>query len=88
MRNERFTLDQSQAGKVGGYTRIIRNHMLSGKALTVSFVKRDGTPRVISGQVVELTAKGSASTVTIDTAQGPRSANLWSIKGVKAHDNG
>lgn len=57
-----------------------------GQVVRLDYVKRDGSARILTGEVVRLygTRKGSASTeaVEVATSEGPRSANLWGIRSV------
>lgn len=88
MRNARFTLNGSEAGRVGAYTRIIRDHIANGHPLTVAFTKDDGTPRVIAGTVEGLKGEGSHSVVTLRMADGSgfRSAHLYAISELKVSE--
>lgn len=55
---------------------------LSGRDVTVTFIKQDGTPRVLTGHIESLSGEGDKEIVTLDTAEGFRSANLSRIVGV------
>lgn len=58
----------------------------TGETVTLDYVKRDGTPTVLTGEIVSLigTRKGNESTeaVTLLTDKGERSANLWNILAI------
>lgn len=79
MRNASFTLDSTQAARVGGYVQSIRRHMTAGHAVTVTFTKRDGTERTITGDIESLKGEGSHSVLILKTAEGFKSANVYNI---------
>lgn len=57
-----------------------------GERVTLDYVKRDGSPTILAGEIVALigTRKGTESTeaVTLLTDKGERSANLWNITAI------
>jgi len=55
---------------------------LSGRDVSVTFIKQDGTPRTMSGHIEAISGEGDKEIVTIETTDGFRSANLSRIIGV------
>lgn len=57
-------------------------HVQYGDMVAVNYVKRDGTPTVLEGNLVNLIGKDDKEAVVLRTVKGERSANLWRIKSV------
>lgn len=74
-----FTLSDEQCSRVAQLDPFFRS--LVAQTVTVSFTKRDGSDRTLSGEVVEVKhgTDDSHAAVVIKGAEGYRSANLWSI---------
>ena len=54
-----------------------------GDRVLVNFTKRDGTVKRMEGHIVNIVGgTPDKEAVVLDTIEGPRSANLWSIKSV------
>lgn len=83
-RNPAYVLNASDVATVSANRAMLSSRI--GKPVTLDYVKRDGTPSTLTGEVVSLigTRKGNESTeaVTVLTAKGERSANLWTIKAI------
>lgn len=83
-RNEAFTLDTLSLARVTANRAILSGR--EGETVTLDYVKRDGTPTVLTGEIVRLygTRKGMDSTECVEllTDKGPRSANLWNILSI------
>lgn len=57
---------------------------VAGREVTVTFIKQDGTPRVLTGNVENLSGEGDKEIVTLKQSDGSfRSANLSRIIGVE-----
>lgn len=53
------------------------------QTVTVNYVKRDGTPATLTGQMVGFVGEGDTAAVTLAIrGEGYRSANLWAVKSV------
>lgn len=73
-----LSADQHRAADVA------RAMLTPGQAVRVAYVKRDGTPRILSGEVSEFVGAYGTTTdsVVIDTEDGPRTANLYRVVSV------
>jgi hypothetical protein len=80
-RNEDITLTAEQARTVAKWEGLLTGH--EGETVKVDFIKRDGTPRTLVGVFTELYgARSDHRVIKVDTAEGPRSANLYAVQGV------
>ena len=83
-RNAGYPLTPNDIAKVSANRAMLSSRI--GETVTLDYVKRDGTPSTLTGEVLSLagTRKGNLSTecVTLATAKGERSANLWAIKAI------
>lgn len=76
-----FELTVSQTTRANVARRQI-TELSAHNAVTVAYVKRDGTDATLTGSVIGIVGTGSHEAVKVETANGPRSANLWSINSV------
>jgi hypothetical protein len=53
------------------------------ESVIVDYIKRDGSPRVLVGRVTEFVGHDSTCGVILETEQGPRTANLYLIQGIR-----
>lgn len=59
-----------------------RPALVVGAVVTIDYIKADGTPRVLVGEVEEVKGAGDKEVVIVKTDKGYRSANLHRIKSV------
>lgn len=59
--------------------KVLRPYVNTSQAVRMDYVKRDGSPRVLAGTVMEFIGHDSTSAVVIETDAGPRSANLYNV---------
>lgn len=50
--------------------------------VTIGYTKRDGTASTLTGKATGIVGAESTEAVTVETAKGFRSANLWAIASV------
>lgn len=83
-RNATLPLSDSQRATSLTVARTLAPYVGTDTMVSVSFIKRDGSPRTVVGPVVGIIGDAMTTTgaVTIDTAEGPRSANLYRVVGV------
>ena len=54
------------------------------QTVTLNYVKRDGTPATMTGQVLGFVGEGDKEAVSLVVPdKGYRSANLWAVKSVR-----
>lgn len=70
--------DKARATKA----RNVLDAVCENDRVLVHFVKRDGTARYLEGPVLSRVGTADKEAVVVETIEGPRSANLWSIKNV------
>lgn len=80
-RNATVVLSAADKGRATKARNMLDVAAKSDRVL-IHFTKRDGTDRYIEGPVLSRVGEGDHEAVVVDTVQGPRSANLWTIKNV------
>lgn len=83
MQNATVTLTADQSATRAHYLAVLSP--MVGISATISFVKRDGEARTITGEVVEVLegATPDKGAVRVLTSEGFRSANLFLITAVR-----
>lgn len=81
MRNPAFTLSDEQViagNRARGYVHCLP----TGARVQVTGVKRDGSARTYIGTLAGLQGRDSHEVVKIDTADGPKSMNVYNVRSI------
>lgn len=81
-RNATVVLSAADKGRATKARKMLAYATEHGENVLVNFTKRDGSPRHIEGPVVSIVGHNDHEAVVVDTIEGPRSANLWTIRSV------
>jgi hypothetical protein len=81
MRNPAFILSDEQI-VAGNRARGYIHCLAEGARVQVSGVKRDGSPRTYTGTLAGLQGRDSHEVVKIDTADGPKSMNVYNVRAI------
>lgn len=77
-------LSVAEKGNADSHRPAILIAGLAHRDVTVTFIKQDGTPRVLTGSVDNVSGEGDKEIVTLKQSDGSfRSANLSRIIGVE-----
>lgn len=82
-RNPKFALTAAQQATADWAKTVILPVANKEGQISVSYEKRNGEEKVITGTAVRVEGYGCSSHVKIMTDDGIRSANLWAIKGIR-----
>lgn len=77
MRNMPYGLNAAEVLRANT-ARAILSKMVDSE-VCINYRKRDGSPRIIRGRVVEIVGAGDKEIVKVQTKEGFKSANLWNI---------
>lgn len=82
-RNADFSMSVTQSLRSDQFEHVFAT-IAVGENVRVEFIKRNGEARTIEGEFIEMCGRPGTSSLaaTVDTEQGPRSANLWGVQRV------